>query len=137
MGICKSGDYIAEDHIHTTTNHNGSITSERSVIYLGGGGGVNMFYWVQILALYFCSATSINYTEIGLQKTTTVGYRQSEYYTSRIKCHSGHTTFVQRLPDSGAISHQRWVHVIQNSNAYLNNYLLYLLQKFNRSYILL
>ena len=30
-----------------------------------------MLYWVQILALYFCSGTSINYTEIGLQKTTT------------------------------------------------------------------
>ena len=39
MDICKSGDYIAEDHIHTTTNHNRSITLERSVIYLGGGGG--------------------------------------------------------------------------------------------------
>ena len=60
MGNAYSADHIAKDHIHTDITCN---TREPQQKYrlgtvsnrLLGVGGLNAFYWIQSLALSFCS----------------------------------------------------------------------------------
>ena len=56
MGSCYSGDGIAEDYIHTDIT-TCNIEEPKRKYYLGTVGGLNMFYWIQTLALSFCSGS--------------------------------------------------------------------------------
>ena len=64
MGSCYIGDHIAEDSLQTDITicniekpqqkyHLGTVSDrlKRGGI---GGGGLNIFYWIQTLALSFC-----------------------------------------------------------------------------------
>ena len=62
MGNCYSADLIAEDYIHTNITCN--IEEPQQKHRLGtvsnrllAGEGLNMFYWIQTLALSFCSSS--------------------------------------------------------------------------------
>ena len=58
MSYCYSADHIAEDHIHTDTTCN--IEKPQQRYRLGTASNRllgNMFYWIQTLALSFCSGS--------------------------------------------------------------------------------
>ena len=100
MGIYYSADHTAEDHIHTDIICN---TEEPQQKYrLGtfsnrlleggrgrGGRGLNMFYWIQTLALSFCSGSnhlvcmkvSHQWVNIGNKHITNKAYGKSKMRT--------------------------------------------------------
>ena len=56
MSCCYSGDHIVGDHIHTDiTTYNIEEPQKNSALelsiidYSQGGGGLNMFYWIQFI----------------------------------------------------------------------------------------
>ena len=55
MGNCISADHIAEDHIHTDITCNTEEPQQKDRLGTVSNrlleGGVNMFYWIQTLAL--------------------------------------------------------------------------------------